>query len=183
MKVGTKSLLFGAHQFLLHPLFVLIAWVKLFGVPAPRYWFRLIVAAFVHDIGYFDSPEMDGPVGKRHPEAGAELMRKWFGDEWASWTRRHSRSYAKLEGKQVSALAAADKLATVLEPRWLYLLKVRLSGEYKEYLSAHHILADGSSVVGTYSEIDRWCTDLRRVFYQEAHSIAKSIPLRSVFPT
>lgn len=29
MRVGTKSILFGAHQFLLHPLFVAWAWTRL----------------------------------------------------------------------------------------------------------------------------------------------------------
>ena len=31
MKVGTRSLLFGSHQFMLHPLFVAIAWRRLYG--------------------------------------------------------------------------------------------------------------------------------------------------------
>lgn len=29
MKIGTKSLLFGAHQFAIHPLFLFIAWWEL----------------------------------------------------------------------------------------------------------------------------------------------------------
>lgn len=33
MKVGTKSVLFGAHCFFIHPVFVAIAWIKLFGWP------------------------------------------------------------------------------------------------------------------------------------------------------
>ena len=48
MKVGTKSVLFGAHAFWLHPFFVAVAWTRLYGFPwDPRLW----VAFFVHDLG------------------------------------------------------------------------------------------------------------------------------------
>ena len=47
MKIGTKSVLFGAHCFFLHPFFVAVAWWKLYGFPVdPRLW----VAFFVHDL-------------------------------------------------------------------------------------------------------------------------------------
>ena len=46
MKLGTKSLLFGCHQFVLHPLFVLVAWWRLYGRPS---W-RMVVAIIVHDL-------------------------------------------------------------------------------------------------------------------------------------
>lgn len=36
MSIGTKSVLFGAHCFFLHPLFVALAWARLYGVP--REW-------------------------------------------------------------------------------------------------------------------------------------------------
>lgn len=75
MNVGTKSLLFGAHQFLLHPLMVFIAWWKLWGFPwNPRLW----VAFVVHDLGYWRSPNMDGPEGERHMELGARIMHRLF---------------------------------------------------------------------------------------------------------
>ena len=49
MKVGTKSLLFGAHNIFIHPFLVFIAWWRLYGFPAdPRLW----VAFIVHDWGY-----------------------------------------------------------------------------------------------------------------------------------
>lgn len=31
MKMGTKSVLFGAHQFLIHPIILAIAWWQLHG--------------------------------------------------------------------------------------------------------------------------------------------------------
>lgn len=75
MKIGTRSLLFGAHQFLIHPWFVAEAWRRLFGFPwDPRLW----VLFFVHDWGYFGKPNMDGPEGERHPYLGAEIMHRLF---------------------------------------------------------------------------------------------------------
>jgi hypothetical protein len=89
MNVGTKSVLFGIHAFWLHPWFVAAAWWKLYGFPwDPRLW----VAFFVHDIGYWGSPNMDGPEGERHPEIAARWMRKWFDTPWwverIEWTKR-----------------------------------------------------------------------------------------------
>lgn len=78
MKVGTKSVLFGAHCFFLHPLFVAWGWWKLYGFPwKPWLW----VAFFVHDIGYWGSPNMDGPEGEEHPWVGAEFL-YWLQRVW-----------------------------------------------------------------------------------------------------
>jgi len=75
MKVGTKSVLFGAHCFCIHPLFVALAWWKLYGFPRD---YRLWVAFFVHDLGYWGKPNMDGPEGEKHVELGANLMHRLF---------------------------------------------------------------------------------------------------------
>jgi len=73
--VGTKSILFGVHQFAIHPLFVALAWWRLYGFPFdPRLW----VAFVVHDLGYWGKPNMDGPEGERHVEWGASLMNALF---------------------------------------------------------------------------------------------------------
>jgi hypothetical protein len=75
MKVGTKSVLFGAHCFFLHPIFVAIAWIKLYGFPFdPRIW----IAFFVHDLGYWGKPNMDGPEGETHVELGGKIMHFLF---------------------------------------------------------------------------------------------------------
>jgi hypothetical protein len=132
MTVGTKSVLFGAHQFLIHPWFVALAWWKLYGFPRdPRLW----VAFFVHDLGYVGKPNMDGPEGERHVEWGATLMRRWFGPKWGRFCLYHSRFYARRDGGHYSRLCVADKLAVALEPWWLYLPRVILSGEIHEYLA------------------------------------------------
>jgi hypothetical protein len=133
MKIGTKSVLFGAHQFAIHPWFVALAWWKLFGFP----WdVRLWVAFFVHDLGYLGKPNMDGPEGETHPRLGAKIMKALFGYEWGNFTLLHSRFYARAFGLPYSRLCVADKLATCLTPAWLYLPLVNLTGEIHEYMGA-----------------------------------------------
>jgi hypothetical protein len=152
MKIGTKSILFGAHCFFIHPIFVFIAWWKLYGFP---FDLRLWTAFFVHDLGYWEKPNMDGKEGKTHPEFGAELMHKWFDKKtnnvydrfhnfnhvmysrkWYYFTLYHSRFLAKKENNgEYSKLCVADKLSITLEPKWFYLTRVILSGEIKEYKS------------------------------------------------
>lgn len=131
MRVGTKSILFGGHCFLLHGFFVAWAWTKLYGFPRKL---ALWLAFFVHDLGYWGKPNMDGEEGQKHPELGAEIVGFFFGEEWQTFTLCHSRHYADLHGLPVSRLCVADKLATTLVPPWLYLLLVRASGEIHEYL-------------------------------------------------
>lgn len=147
MRTGTKSVLFGAHQFVLHPLFVALAWWKLYGFPwDPRLW----VAFIVHDLGYWGSPNMDGPEGERHVELGGRVMRVFDKAEfidtdtgygplrvpghWELFCLYHSRFMAKRDDMPFSRLCVADKLSICLEPAWLYLPRVIASGEIKEYL-------------------------------------------------
>jgi len=147
MNVGTKSLLFGAHQFIIHPLLVFAAWWKLFGFPwDPRLW----ISFMVHDWGYWGSPNMDGYEGNMHPVIGANILHalfdrpRWVKHEgslpeenrrWYNLCLFHSRFLAKDYGSPFSLLCVADKLSIVLEPSWLYLPRVRWSGEIKEYMA------------------------------------------------
>jgi hypothetical protein len=144
MKVGTKSVLFGAHAFWIHPWFVALAWWKLYGFPLdPRLW----VAFFVHDLGYVGKPNMDGKEpggGEEHPYLGAFIMRVLFGEEWADFCLRHSRFMCKRLGRTHSRLCVADKLSIVLTPAWLYLPMVNWSGEVHEYMK----LADARHAEG-----------------------------------
>lgn len=140
MTIGTKSVLYGAHCFLLHPWFVALAWWKLFGFPCdPRLW----VAFFVHDLGYIGKPNMDGEEGEEHPSLGGDIMHRLFGIHWGVWTETHSRFYAKRRGVDHSALCVADKLAVVLTPAWLYLPMVNWTGEIHEYMTHAVEGADG----------------------------------------
>ena len=148
MKLGTKSILFGAHQFLWHPVSVLLAWRKLY-----KSWpdWAELISIFFHDIGYWGLPNMDGPEGRQHPYAGALLATRivclikyhiWTKSPpqpgvWGSityWnTLLHSRDIARELGLPTSKLYAADKCAILFDPPWLYLPRVRLSGELREY--------------------------------------------------
>jgi hypothetical protein len=146
MRIGTKSVLFGAHAFWLHPFFVAYAWWKLYGFPT-QLW--LWVAFFVHDLGYWGKPNMDGDEGEKHPLLGANIMYnleyyivkflKWQGvsaritGRWGNEALYHSRFWAKKNGFVPSDLCWADKLAFTLEPWWFYWLRTKLSGELKEY--------------------------------------------------
>ncbi len=147
--VGTRSLIFGAHCAVLHPVFVYAAWVKLYGWTFDP---RIIIACVVHDWGYWGLDGMDSPEGKQHPRLGAAIMHKLFdnpcrmcdggvlgdircGYKWQDFTAYHSRSFAKAEGKAFSKLCVADKLSAALIPWWLYLPMVTLSGEITEYLA------------------------------------------------
>lgn len=148
MKVGTKSLLFGVHQFLWHPLTVGIAWRRLYGRwPKVSEW----VCIFCHDLGYWGCPNMDGMEGRSHPYRGSRIVAAviygwhrlcgrsqsfaWIrGEEFADHTIRHSINYARLLDKGPSGLYFADKASVLIEPRWLYLLRARLSGEIWEYI-------------------------------------------------
>ncbi|MGH9627343.1 MAG: hypothetical protein ACRD7E_03120 [Bryobacteraceae bacterium] len=70
-----------------------------------------------------------------HVYLGARIMRWLFGDAWGDFCLRHSRYWAKKHGCEVSRLAAADKLAFVLTPWWLYLPMARATGELAEYMA------------------------------------------------
>lgn len=133
MNMGTKSLLFGAHQFILHPLYLAYSWTFLYGFPLrPQLW----VAFFVHDLGYWGKPNMDGYEGTTHPELGADIMGFLFGLEWRLFTLCHSRNYARKLGYVPSRLCVADKLIPCIQPRWLYLFCTRLTGEITEYVDS-----------------------------------------------
>lgn len=154
MTVGTKSVLYGAHAFWLHPWFVAWGWWRLYGFPwDPRLW----VAFFVHDLGYIGKPNMDGPEGESHPILGARIMAALFDrsrrqndDEfpvivntgrrqvlrrWGKLSLLHSRFYAGQVHMDPSRLCYADKLAIVLTPWWLYMPMVRATGELDEYMA------------------------------------------------
>lgn len=66
--MGTRSILYGAHCWFIHPWFVARAWWKLFGFPVdPRLW----LCFWLHDLAlncvsqcnpyYLNSPRRTGP--------------------------------------------------------------------------------------------------------------------------
>lgn len=159
MRIGTKSVLYGAHQFLIHPWFVAIGWWKLYGFPTD---YRLWVAFFVHDLGYWGKQNMDGEVGETHPIWGAELMYRWFGHDWWRLCAFHSRYWCKKLSEQPSQLCYADKLSFLLEPKWIYLVRVYLTGEWQEYIDSgnkdKYYVKPNGSIIKWYNEAYRLTT-------------------------
>jgi hypothetical protein len=168
MKIGTKSVLFGAHCFFIHPWFVAYSWWKLYGFPFDT---RLWVAFFVHDLGYIGKPNMDGPEGEQHPYLGAKIM-GMFGRRWYEFSLYHSRFLSKKNGAQYSKLCVADKLAIATTPNWIYLPMVRATGEIKEYMkdaernSNGEIKIQNSEVVwinGVKSYVRQWVEEHKNI--------------------
>lgn len=169
MKIGTKSVLFGAHCFFLHPWFVAYSWYKLYGFPFdPRLW----VAFFVHDLGYFGKPNMDGEEGEQHPYWGAFIMGALFGKMWFDFTLHHSRFLSKKNGAQYSKLCVADKLAIGTTPAWLYLPMVKATGEIKEYMKDAERNSNGELKVqnsekqwylGVQNYVRRWVSEHKEI--------------------
>lgn len=172
MKVGTRSILFGAHLWFWHPWVIALAWYQLYGfrrvtcpsskVTTSLFDWRLWLCFLVHDWGYWGCSEMDGPEGELHPEFGAKILQRvlspgditgrrvagrwWQYEEnrWYDFVFYHSRFLAKRYNHVPSLLCAADKLAIALEPSWLYLPRVIVTGEIKEYMR----LADSRNLSG-----------------------------------
>jgi hypothetical protein len=144
MKRGTKSLLWGAHCMLWHPLIVAFCWWKLYGFPwNPKLW----LCFFLHDIGYYGRETMDGEGikgGKWHPLLGAVTIGNILGVKWELFCLLHSRSIAEYYRKifkpipgvfdpnriQISKLCVADKLAVKYTPLCLF-----NKDELEEYLT------------------------------------------------
>jgi hypothetical protein len=141
VRVGTKSLLFGVHQAFLHPVFVLAAWIRLYGFPSPRELFCILI----HDWGYWGKPNMDGEEGDRHPEWGAGVAGRLLGEDYKNLILGHSRFYHHKFGTPISRLYYADKYSHCLEPWWLYLPLAFASGEYYEYRKLHNADEEGFS--------------------------------------
>ncbi len=194
MRIGTKSVLFGAHCFFIHPWFVALGWWKLYGFPwKPWLW----IAFVVHDLGYVGKPNMDGPEGEEHPWTGARIMyrlqgtwlfltrycwqrgggklrRRWTRSHllltrekviWGNEVLFHSRYLAKRYGAQPSRLCVADKLALALTPAWLYLPLVRLTGEVREYMAHARHRIEGNEQV-TEAEKAKLLSGAERDWYR-----------------
>jgi hypothetical protein len=135
ISTGTKSLLFGVHQFILHPILVALAWRRVHGCwPQDKAeW----VAIMVHDWGYWGCADMDGPEGVKHPARGAALAWDITNRLGGSPTKAynlvigHSRSFSP---DRLSRLNAPDKVSILFEWKWFYLLRARMTGEIHEFV-------------------------------------------------
>lgn len=151
MKTGTRSLLFGVHNIIWHPITVALAWRELYG-KWPSFWEG--VAIFVHDLGYWGLDNLDDAEGEKHPIFGANLIRNLYirthefstgsvgcAQQLYMLVRHHSRFLSARDGATPSRLAWADKLSMTYDPTWWYLLRGHASGEIEQYrASAAHII-------------------------------------------
>ena len=157
MKIGTKSIVYGIHNPVLHGVMVLRAWLIVYG-RCPS--LSELIAIFLHDIGYGGMPDMDGKYGKRHPEVSARVISKIFNKKKITeMVLYHSRFYACEHNQNVSALALPDKLAFRLYPKWLYLLLSTATGEiyeYKKSMNCSH-MTNSEWFEETSSQTLQWC--------------------------
>ncbi len=129
MRRGTATLLFGCHQFILHPLYVARAWRRLYGRPSPGD----LAAIIIHDWGYWGLRDVDGPEGLHHARRMARVLRVLGLHRLARLVEGHSRAWYTAAGLERSKLYAADKLGTGLMPSKLWARLARWTGEIEEY--------------------------------------------------
>jgi len=172
MKLGTRSLLFGAH-YPLHAAEVAIAWRWLYGQ-----WptWREAAAILVHDVGYFGCETMDGPDGSCHPELGARIADRLLGPEYGALVRGHSQSYAAKLGIPVSRLCWPDKLSHALEPVWWYVLRTRFTGEIREYRGVDHGSTPKGAVADAATDHEWFQTVRARMTW---HAIRRALNLET----
>jgi len=130
MKVGTKTLLCGTHQVILHPVLMLVAFIKVHRRCPSMAEF---LAIWLHDIGYWGRAGLDIKGGEEHPYAGAKLMEKLFGKHGRDLVLGHSSCTCAKEGIEKSSLYLPDKHYFLLLPPRLHWLLAILSGECEEY--------------------------------------------------
>ena len=135
MRLGRKSLLFGCHQFIIHPVYVLWAWIRISQLTGTKLTWKHWLLALIHDWGYWWCKMIDGPDGSAHSAWGADLILRLTGDPW--WYEEalcHSRFYAKRLGRPASNFCWVDKYSVALMPSWLWAGLAYLTGEGWEYL-------------------------------------------------
>ena len=170
MKTGTKSLLFGVHQFIWHPITVYIAWIWLYRkLPT----FKETICIIIHDWGYWGKANMDDEEGERHPEIGAKIAHTLLDrlvyapkgydlkpirtTVYRDLCLYHSRHYARNAGKDPSLLCWADKTSILFDPWWLYLPRAWASRELFEYRN----IASGTGFISLTATHREWHTWIR----------------------
>lgn len=141
MRLGTKSLLFGCHQFILHPYFTWRGWVRLYG----HHYFRDAWLAFImHDWGYWGMTSIDDDQDDHtiRSERVYLSIARWrylvlgilVGLDACKEIKYHSRFFARTTGLPPSRLCWADKVGTGLMPSWLWAILAHWSGEGYIYM-------------------------------------------------
>lgn len=159
MNIGTKSILFGVHQFVWHPISVALAFRRVHR-RLPSWWEA--VGIVCHDLGYWGCTDMDGPSGEPHPRGGAAIAAKicsLFSYDRALdvyfFCLYHSSNFARIHGAPTSALYLPDKVSIFYDPAWFYLLRARASGELDEY-----VLREALKARTTFTD-EQWLVNYR----------------------
>lgn len=122
MTEGTKSYLIGCHQFLIHPIIIVIAWKKHFGT-MPLLW--ELICIFLHDIGHIGLDYLsDYKQKKIHYKKGALIADKLFGLKGFLLVAGHTTQ----SGYNKSKLFWADKYSRVITPIWWLRLNNKIEG-------------------------------------------------------
>lgn len=161
MTLGTKTLLFGVHQFFLHPLLVTIAWIRLYR-SFPNW--REMICIVIHDWGYWGKRNLKDADGDRHPELGAKIALKLFGPIWKDFILGHSSFYVKRNGLSASKLMAADKYFHCLIPLWFYKILAVPTGEFRHYRELKH----ARQVADHQASDFEWWTKLQKACLEKA---------------
>ncbi len=121
MTEGTKSYLIGCHQFLLHPLWVLLTW-RLEYKSWPKWW--ELIAILFHDIGICGRQYLSDDTAKiGHWEKGAQLTSDIL-DKLTRDMSKENAGYNMCAGHSStselpeSKLWKADKRSKLVEPKW-----------------------------------------------------------------
>ncbi|MBA7628084.1 hypothetical protein ES703_35554 [subsurface metagenome] len=131
--------MFGCHQFLLHPLCVLITWRRYFR-KWPLWW--QIICIFLHDVGICGRNYLSDPKSKKgHWELGAVWSEKLV---WRLMPTKKRRSLFPIvqtsayylcaghspsdSGFPRSALFWADKMSWLMAPMWWLWWNYRIEG-------------------------------------------------------
>lgn len=159
MTLGTKTLLFGVHQIIIHPLFVLYAWIKLYkSFPG----FKELVCIFIHDWGYWGKPSIKCADGDTHPEFGAKIASFLFGSQWGDFILGHSTKYIKKYNVKSSKLMPPDKYWHCLVPLWIYKCLSIPTGELNHYMETwknHYKLDNDLSIEEWWNHIQQVALD------------------------
>lgn len=109
---GTKSYLFGCHQFFIHPMCVLVGWLKVHG-RFPAFW--ELCCIFLHDIGHWGKNYLTHyPEKREHWRLGAEIALRLFGLKGYLLIAGHTKS----SGFPRSDLFLPDKVSWLVAPKW-----------------------------------------------------------------
>jgi len=112
MSEGTISYLIGCHHFLIHPLCVLVAWVKEYR-SWPSWW--ELCCIFLHDIGHIGKQYLTDPQEKAdHWKMGARIAGKLFGRKGFLLVAGHTTQ----SGYPRSRLFIPDKRSWIEAPDW-----------------------------------------------------------------